>query len=181
MENSDEETHQREDLKQKKKKKRAKANNRVKPQLTPFVLAMQRGAQEFLKNKHHFTHRRRGSDTSVLSNASARSIHFSLDRNSSVDALSLTSMRPSSSNSVVQPKSEPKGKRITNFAIFTASSLLPGSVGDSENPDVVNLAMEELSKNSVPCSQCGGQGTYPPEIAIFNIEDDTSSTSSSSC
>lgn len=181
MENSDQENQQQEDLKKKKKKKRAKLNNRVKPQLTPFVLAMQRGAQEFLKSKHHYSHRRRGSDTSVLSNASARSVHFSLDRNSSVDALSVTSVRPSSSNSVVKPKSEPKTKRITNFAIFTANSFLPGSVGDSESPDVVNLALEELSKNSAPCSQCGGQGSYPPEIAIFNIEDDTSSTSSSSC
>ncbi|CAI9739644.1 smoothened homolog [Octopus vulgaris] len=167
-------------LKKKKKKKKRFSNNRVKPQLTPLVLAMQKGAQEFLRSSKR--HKRRGSDTSGISRASAQSIHFSLDRNSSADALSISSMKPNSELNIHKiHKTETKSKRVTNFAIFTANSLLPGSVQDNDGPQGTNLAMGDMTAGHSSCTQCGAQSVFPPEIAIFNIEDETSSTTSSSC
>eukprot|EP00106_Octopus_bimaculoides_P021529 XP_014788971.1 PREDICTED: smoothened homolog [Octopus bimaculoides] len=183
MENSDGERiddGNEQKLKKKKKKKKRFSNNRVKPQLTPLVLAMQKGAQEFLRNSKR--HKRRGSDTSGISRASAQSIHFSLDRNSSADGLSISSMKPNSELNIHKiHKTETKSKRVTNFAIFTANSLLPGSVQDNDGPQGTNLAMGDMTAGHSSCTQCGAQSVFPPEIAIFNIEDETSSTTSSSC
>ncbi|XP_064597312.1 protein smoothened-like [Liolophura sinensis] len=131
---------QKEELPKKKRKKKKKKFNRIRPLLEPISHAMAAA------RKAHGLPRRRGSDTSVISKASAHSIRFSIERNGAPQG-----SRPSSQSSSLENVSAidlpckptatiniPK-PHVTNFSMFTASSHRPNRL---DHIELIDLSAE---------------------------------------
>lgn len=191
--------------KRKKKRKRGRAN-KVLPQLAPIHNPPP--LPGIGRSRNHLSKTRRGSDTSVISHASAHGIQVALDKNST-DALSSAS-RPQSQNSCRD--SIDSNQPMTNFAIFAAQSVLPGvaDIGDlikrhnrrTERGRATEVKLEmsetnfyrERTKSSCKTASTSASSRssrarrngsakmfHAPDMTVLNMDGDVDDVSSLSC
>lgn len=188
--------HDIEEMKSKKKKKRGRKGNRIAPMMMATGLSSRRGS-----NGHRGSDGRRGSDGirgsavhrggdtrrasegSIITNASAKSVNFSMEKlTHSMEKLassieSLHKMALGSKDNTRPGTGIQNLNAMNTFALFTASSFKP--IGTVELIDLDNV--EQTDNERTPTLHRRHQSrsmTYPTEavVQIQQEEDDGDSS-----
>ncbi|XP_071104100.1 protein smoothened-like [Haliotis cracherodii] len=158
--------------KRKKKKKKRRRAHKIQPIIAPVLNALHAvGGRRGL---------RRGSDTSVISRASAHSVRVSIERNS-MEAISIASVPMSHHGDIdtvdlsqipsTRAGSQP-AKPHTNFSLFTASGLLQprGRPSVQEFAAVKRSRRSRRSEVTVEMSESNFQSSRPRPGQLKPIE-----------